>query len=299
MLQNLARELAPYTWRKTPCTIRKAEIIKAAPESQHYHFSVSYDYDFDGNRFNNTMWRRADLQPHDSYSALTDQTGKYLIDPNSFCFVDPDHPERAVLQRENPARLLLLLIPFLVVFPAGMGLLRLRRPASGSERSNRMKTRMGMQLVALAVAGFGFFLFYIFFVRAVFDVIRAAAWEPSTCTVIDSYLYTDQTSLSSGSSNKRPGYRLRILFSYIYGGREFRADRYNFIRWGTGGQKQAKILRQYPAEARVPCYVNAGKPYEAVLNRNLSFGYFMGLLPLLIAAAGMILFFVASRMSTK
>jgi hypothetical protein len=297
MLQNLAREFAPYTWKKTPCTIRKAEIVRPEPESQHYIFSVSYDYDFEGNRFNNTTWRRrVDLEPYDSYSALTDQAGKYFLEPNAQCYVNSNDPVQAVLHRENPVRLLLLVIPLVPIFLAGHGLLRLRRSSLRRQEPARTTVRFALQLIALSVVAFGLFLFFIFFVRGAFNLIRAASWKPATCTVIRSYLYTDQTSTTgSGSTNRRPGSRLRILFFYIYGGKEFRADRYDFVRWGTSGNKQATILQQYPAEAQVPCYINAAKPYEAVLNRRFTLRYLLGLLPLLIAAAGIVLFFAARR----
>jgi hypothetical protein len=292
MFQNLMREFASYTWKKTPCTIQKAEIVRPEPDSQRYIFDVSYQYEFGGSRFENKQWRkRQDLEPFDSYSALTDQTGRFMIDRNAFCYVDPDDPRQAVLQRENPLRLLLLIIPLVPILPAVLSLLRLKKQQATATAPSKGKLRFVLQGVALLLIAFGLFLFFIYFVRGMVNLVRAASWKPATCTVIDSYLYTDRTS--STSAGARPGYRLRILFSYAHEGKEFKADRYDFVRWGTSGSKQAKILQQYPAEAKVSCFINSAKPYEAVLNRRLTLRYFMGLLPLMICAAGIVLFRVA------
>lgn len=294
MLSNLATELAPYFWEKRPCTIRKAEIAKTEPQSYHYTFAVLYDYEVNGKIMQSNRWRRISVEPFDSYSALSDKTGKYTLQPNHFCYVNPGNPSEAVLQRENPLRVLLLVFPLLMIIPGAVGLLKLFKPEAIPPVARRPRLRFGLQLVAAGVVGFGLFLFVIFFVRAVFDLIRAAKWEQTTCQVIDSYLHTDAAS-TTGTGSKTRGYRLRILYSYIYGGKDFLADRYNFVRWGTGGKKLTHILNQYRAETKVDCFINPGKPYQAVLNRSFSLRYLMGLLPMLISAAGMVLFLVARR----
>jgi hypothetical protein len=158
------------------------------------------------------------------------------------------------------------------------------------------KVRFALQLVAAGVIALGLFLFTIFFVRGVFDVIRAAKWEHSSCQVIDSYLHTDEAS-TTGTGTRTRGYRLRILYSYTYGGKDFLADRHNFVRWGTGGKKLTHILNRYPAEAKVDCFINPKMPYEAVLNRSFSMSYLMGLLTLTIAAAGVVLYCAARRLT--
>lgn len=287
MLGNLKRDFAPYFWKKTGCVIRKAEIVKPEPDSLLYNFSVSYDYEFEGNRFNNSTWRRTDPGPYDSYSALTDRVGKYMLDSSSSCYVNPRDPTQVVLARENPLRILFLLIPVLVMVPAARALIFPDRPL--------IPLRAALQLVAFGVVAFGFFLFWIFFGQSMFDLIRSRAWKPSTCTVITSYMYTGPSSNTTGSSTRTRGHRLRILFSYVYGGKEFRADRYDFIRWGSGGTRLTPILNRYPADAQIECYVNPTKPYEAVINRTLSMRNFLGLLPLLIALAGVVLLMVAKR----
>lgn len=296
MLGNLWQEMSPYFWKKTPCTIRKAEIAKTAPQSQLYAFHVSYDYKVDGKSFRSEYWRPQAVEPYDSYSALSDQTGKYAIQPNHFCFVNPENPSQAVLQRENPLRILLLVIPLLMIIPGLFGLLKLYKPDAIPVGLRTGQLRVVLQLVAVVMIGFGLFLFTILFLQGIFNVARSAKWQRSTCQVIESYLHTDQTSGTS-SGSKTPGYRLRILFAYTYDGKEFLSDRYDFIRWGTGGSRLTRILQQYPAEAKVDCFINPKKPYQAVLNRGFTPRYLIGMLPLVIAVAGLILFFVTAGFS--
>ena len=296
ILGNLWQELSPYFWKKTPCTIRKAEIAKTEPLSQYYGFHVLYDYEFGGKKFHSNYWRPQQVEPYDSYSALSDQTGKYAIQPNHFCYVNPQNPSQAVLQRENPLRILLLVFPLLMIIPGLFGLLKLYKPDAIPVALRTGKLRFAFQLVAIVMIGLGFFLFTILFVQGIFNVVRSAKWQRSTCKVIDSYLHTDQSS-STSSGSKTPSYRLRILFAYTYEGKEFLSDRYDFIRWGTGGKRLTRILNQYPAEAKVECFINPKKPYQAVLNRGFTFRYLMGMLPLVIAGAGLIMFFVGRRTS--
>jgi hypothetical protein len=295
IFSNLAQELAPYFWKKRPCTIRKAEIAKTEPQSQHYIFAVLYDYEVDGKTFHSNRWRPVPVEPFDSYSALSDQTGRFIMRPDHSCYVNPQNPSEAVLQRENPLRVLLVVFPLLMIVPGTFGLLKLFKPAAIPVVRTR-RLRFALQLVATGVIGFGLFLFTIFFVHGLFDVIRAAKWEHSSCQVIDSYLHTDESS-TTGTGTRTRGYRLRILYSYIYGGKKFLADRYNFVRWGTGGKKLTHILNQYPAEAKVDCFINPKEPYQAVLNRSFSMSYLMGLLPLIFSGAGIVLFLAAHRRS--
>ena len=131
----------------------------------------------------------------------------------------------------------------------------------------------------------GAVVFYFFTARPLLGVLAARDWVPTHCTVISSRVQSHRGKDSTT-------YRVDILYSYEFNGREHRSSRYHFMGGSSSGHKgKAEAVRQYPAGAERTCYVDPRHPGEAVLERGLTHGMWFGLIPavfMLIGAGGVI-----------
>jgi len=81
---------------------------------------------------------------------------------------------------------------------------------------------------------------------------------------------------------------VNILYSYEFNGREFKANRYNFIGGSSSGSnRKYAIVAKYPPASRSFCYVNPADPTEAVLERGFTPAMWIGLIPLVFVLVGL------------
>ncbi|MFL6194567.1 MAG: DUF3592 domain-containing protein [Thermoanaerobaculia bacterium] len=109
----------------------------------------------------------------------------------------------------------------------------------------------------------------------------AQSWPERSCTILDSRV--TENSDSDGST-----YGVDIHYAYEMDGREYRSDRYDFLRYSSSGRSgKEAIVARYPPGSRAACYVNPEDPAEAVLTRDLSVRYLVGTIPLVFVAVGL------------
>jgi hypothetical protein len=110
---------------------------------------------------------------------------------------------------------------------------------------------------------------------------QAQSWPERSCTVRDSRVV--EHSDSDGST-----YSVDIRYSYEVDGRSYQSNRYDFMSYSSSGRSDKEaVVARYPPEARVACYVNPEDPADAVLTRDLSIRYAVGLVPLIFVAVGL------------
>ncbi|HEV2846539.1 MAG TPA: DUF3592 domain-containing protein, partial [Thermoanaerobaculia bacterium] len=145
----------------------------------------------------------------------------------------------------------------------------------------------GQMSVGCLVFFFGLFflvgagLFYYIFVRPVGRIVAARSWQETPCTIVSSRV--DEISSSDGAT-----YRVDITFSYMAEGGERQSNRYDFSEGsssGYGGKKA--VVDRYPPGSRAVCYVDPEDPGRAVLNRDFSATYLIGLVPLVFLFVGL------------
>ena len=139
----------------------------------------------------------------------------------------------------------------------------------------------------------GFAAFYFVTLRPAMSYLAARSWQETTCTVLSS-----QVGTHSGSDSTT--YSVDVVYAYVFEGRAFQSDRYGFLGGSSSGREgKEEIVARYPPGARVSCWVDAAHPEQAVLNREPSAEWLIGLLPLvfLLIGAGGILWVV--RMSRR
>lgn len=120
---------------------------------------------------------------------------------------------------------------------------------------------MGMVMLTASVAG------------PAVQMMQARNWQPTECQVLASRLEGQQGTRRSGRCRRRPctKYCVRVNYLYRFAGEDWIGTRYDFAERSSSnrGTQQAIVARYRPG-SRTTCYVNPGKPAEAVLERGMN-----------------------------
>jgi hypothetical protein len=118
-------------------------------------------------------------------------------------------------------------------------------------------------LFVAAGCGIGYFMSALPLYRA----WQASYWTPTACEVISSrVLHGDDTS------------RADIVYRYDVGGRQYTANRYNFIPGSTNDSTVPAVVAKHAPGTKFECYVDPADPSRAVINRTPTLWYYFGLL---------------------
>lgn len=149
--------------------------------------------------------------------------------------------------------------------------------------SQRPNPRFAMGCLILFLGVFlaiGLGVSWFLLVKPLGGVLAARSWAEATCVVQASRV--EEFSDSDGST-----YKPVIDYTYTFNGGEYRSSRYEFVEFSSNGyRRKADVVARYPPGKRATCYVNPEDPSEAVLSRDLSLSYLIGLFPLVFVAVG-------------
>lgn len=147
--------------------------------------------------------------------------------------------------------------------------------------------RGGQMSPGCLVAFFGLFflvgavLFYLIFIRPVGLILAARSWQETPCTIVSSQVA--ESSDSDGTT-----YKVDITFAYATQGGERRSNRYDFMdAYSSGYDGKKAVVDRHPPGSRAICYFDPEDPARAVLNRDFSAKYLIGLFPLIFLFAGL------------
>ncbi|MBW8877436.1 MAG: DUF3592 domain-containing protein [Acidobacteria bacterium] len=131
----------------------------------------------------------------------------------------------------------------------------------------------------------GLAAFYFAALRPVMEYLASRSWQETTCTVLSS-----QVGTHSGSESAT--YSVDVVYTYNFEGRAYQSDRYGFLGGSSSGREgKEEIVARYPPGARVSCWVDPVHPEQAVLSREPSAEWLIGLVPfvfLLLGGAGIV-----------
>ena len=110
------------SWTSVPCTVVSAQPVPSEDGGGKEKYAVGYTYEFGGHSYTGRHWKLKDGQPvlARNVQEVDDASGKYVIGTTSRCYVNPDQPVQAVLQRGSLAPLPFMMIP-LVFIAVGLG----------------------------------------------------------------------------------------------------------------------------------------------------------------------------------
>lgn len=300
MVYGLYRGVRTYAWDPADCLILESgvdENPQAAEASEAYRFKVLYTYSVGGARYTSDRY-----QP--GYSGSSDigeaqrLADRYPRGSRAACYVDPAKPSSAILRRPALWFGFFLFLPLIFIAVGGGGIYLLWQP-SDDPVGPRLQKAMTANPKGCMAAFFAVFLlagagFSLFFVRPAVQVLKARSWQATPCTVL-----TSQVRSHSGEDSTT--YSVDVSYTYSVGGRAYRSNRYQFLGGSSGGYAgKERIVRRLPPLTRTTCYVNPEEPSEAVMNRDFSAEYAIGLVPLLFVAVGLggIIFSLRGKLQT-
>ncbi len=144
------------------------------------------------------------------------------------------------------------------------------------------RTGIGLFFTIFLLAGGAFF--YGMAAHPFFQSLAARNWVETPCRIVSS-------EVKSSHGNHGATYRPDIAYVYRVQGREYRSDRYQFLRFSSSGlADKVAVVARYPHGKTAICYVNPKAPGEAVLDPKFSSAGVFTLIPVVfmgIGAAGL------------
>lgn len=269
-------------WPETPCRVVESSVARETKGDGDYQFQVRYEYRWEGRLHESTRWRRSGggFRDYGEAQALVE---RYPAGRDAVCRVNPAAPAEAILETGSLAIGAIIFLPLIFV-AIGLGGLwftwraprespAVSAPLSASAKPPALARWLpaGFCAVFLVV---GLVVSFFLFVRPVFKVLAARSWPAVPCVV-------ESSRVRSHSSSDGTTYSVDILYRYEFGGREYRANRYNFMTGSSSGRDSKRaIVQRHPPGHRTVCYVNPAQPSEAALHRGFTGVMWFGLIPL-------------------
>jgi Protein of unknown function (DUF3592) len=152
----------------------------------------------------------------------------------------------------------------------------LRPVSTGANRSGR-----GCVVVFFALFGLiGLAASIPAFFLPIYHLVAARSWAPVSCDIHES-------RVREHSGGRSSTYSIEVRYTYLVDDRRYESTRYDFFTGSTSGSaaKQA-IVDRIPPGARTTCWVDPADPTQAVLSRDWSPTFLLGLLPFVFVLIG-------------
>lgn len=287
LVADTAAELAIHRWPRVPCRIESSRVVDSGSDDSPYRLEVRYRYVVDGVEHTGDAVTRTTITSS-SYDRLRDRALALPPGTDSFCRVDPDRPGEAVLEAQLPWALLAIPLPliFVAVGVLGLRFVWLRRPerqqpltavaTTGRRAAIWVPIALGAVFTVVGAA-----MLVFLGILPVTRTLRAAAWQPTPCTVISSRVL-------SHDSDDGTTYSIDIQYEYRVAGRAWRSNSFDFVPGSSSGYDAKRaIVDRYPAGAAATCYVDSEHPGRSVLERDFGLRHLLALVPLAFLLPGL------------
>jgi uncharacterized protein DUF3592 len=163
-----------------------------------------------------------------------------------------------------------------------------RRTAESADASDRRKIAMMFGVLAvLGLAGT-----YYFASRHVAEYLSARNWSSVPCTIVSSRVDSSVSSTSDADGNldTTTVYDVNVAFQYEYKERPYTGTRYQLVPVGLGFYRSREAMRAkvaaLPPGLATTCWMDPANPQNAVLDRSMTIGTWLGMIPLIIFVMG-------------
>lgn len=120
-----------------------------------------------------------------------------------------------------------------------------------------------LSVFCLVGIGIGTYLSFLPINRA----IQSRSWRAASCEVLSSRVVRNDDT-----------FRPDIQYRYFVDDRPYTGTRYNFTPGSDNISDYQAVVARYPPGRQFECYVDPADPTQAVISRELTFGYFFGLI---------------------
>jgi hypothetical protein len=297
LARPLAHQYAPWFWPSAECTILESRFVDGgatttAAGAPNYRFETRYRYVWQGSTFESTVVRRG-YSGGDDAAAAQRLAARYPAGSRQRCYVDPEAPREASLERPRLLALAVILFPLLFV---GAGLAMAILPWRGARPSPLTATVATVQPLGRPTSSptgclsaffalfavFGALFLIPFFGLPLWHVSQARGWDAVPCTIVSSGVE------SHSGSDGGPTFSVAVTYHYTVAGHEYTGSRYGFMGGSSSGTagKEAVVAR-YPPGAQATCWVNPQDATDSVLERGLTNDMWVGLIPMVFVVLGL------------
>ena len=286
VVKQVSRDASAYSWERTECVILESSVADKGGKTP-YVFEVSYQYEWKGKTYGSRQYS-TQTPSFSDYGGAQSLAERYRADTKAICYINPKAPHDAVLQRANLWLALFVFLPLIFVVVGAGGIYFVWKSARSEPFSKEMLTKpralgpkAGVALYILFLL-IGSVISYFIPIRPVMRILQAREWNARPCTVVSS-------RVQSHDSDDGTTYSVKILYAYEVNGREYKANRYNFVGGSSSGYSgKAAIVKQHPPGSQKVCYVNPADPTDAVLRPGFTPMLWFGLIPLSFVAFGFV-----------
>ncbi len=289
-----------YSWPSTAAQIESVDIkrnLKDNDDNTPYELEIRYSYKHGSEVYKNGSISGT-ASRHGSYSDAYEIARKYPAGSSQTCYVNPKEPSEAILQHRSPWMLLFVILPLIFMLIGGGGLYFMWFARAEDPNKTKSIARSSPRAGSAKLKGVLFFFGLVFtlvgggftwyFVQICSQALNAQSWTEVKARVIDSDVLRSESTDSDG--HRSVTYKIDIFYEYEYQGQKYRSSRYDFFTVSSSGSdSKREVVRRYRAGKVVDAYVNPDDPSQAVLNRDFSWSYLIGLIPLIFLLVGLAL----------
>jgi hypothetical protein len=133
--------LASRSWVETPCVVQASRVGESSDsDGTTYRVEVEYTYSLQGREYRSSRYNFLDFYSS-GYDGKAEVVARYPPGTRTVCYVDPDDPSQAVIDRKLSWAWLVGLVPLLFIAVGGGGLIAVIWSAfKGSGATRRQKT---------------------------------------------------------------------------------------------------------------------------------------------------------------
>jgi len=273
---NYYQALRSHRWEPVRCTVVRSE-VGTEPFSQtvtHFVLQVEFAYQFAGKEYRSTRFTTGSHQGSTDVTKAEEAAVRYPPGKRAECYVNPQDPSEAVLQRGDLWIGLILLLPILLAglvmhqpifawFERRRQWKQITGNVPWSDRNDAFRTDRFLVWMAIGSLLMGVFFLGFNVTHPLRRWWQSKEWKETEATIT-------RCELSSRTGLHGPEYSLELTYEYEFGGRHYRSGRRGF---GMSIDTPVIDLSQWVAthrpNQRVRCFVDPNEPTEAVLERNL------------------------------
>jgi len=303
--KSLVDSLSARSWVETPCVIDRFEIVADQKADPKFRADLSFHYDFGGRHFTGDRLWREDKQGSKDYRDLGEPRVALMQGVEgpraspagavTTCRVNPANPSEAALRLPALRSLtsvfaLLFTALFLVIgiaiLWAGARALKQEKTLSKPVSAKGANPNAKWVFAIFAVVGL---LLSLGSLYKVSEWMRMRRWVETSATVIWS-------EVSEHQSDDSTTYAVDLFYSYSFAGREYRANRYDFLGGSSSGYEgKQRFTLAHPPGSTLKIYVDPRDPWSAVVQRDPGWWGLFGLFPLPFLLVGVIGMWSSSR----
>ncbi|QJE96433.1 DUF3592 domain-containing protein [Luteolibacter luteus] len=281
-----------HGWRETPCTIERFEIAADPSKNPPFRADLLFHYEVDGTLFSGTkLW--ANKEGSDEFEDLSEIRERLCQGPEgmmpthagsrSECRVNPANPAEAALLPGGQGGIwgglafalfggVFVLIGVALIW-GGLG----KANTSVSSRSGSGKRQASPAIVGilfLIFGGVGLGLLFGLVVPKAKEWWSMRQWSPVPAQIVWSRVV-------SKNSDDGTTYAVDMLYQYGFKDRSYLSNRRDLMGGSSSGHaKKQAFVDAHPPGTEIQVFVDPGKPWRAVMNREAGWWGLLGLFPL-------------------